>query len=201
MSNSPSEHPAAPTHDPAYLGASRRPARAYLPLLASALKRGHAVPFQVRGHCMWPALKSGDKLAVKPLSKRPQTGDILVCYRGTHAVAHRVVDQFQDAEGQGWVRCRGDASLELDAAVRESDVVGVVTKIRRASTSLQPSAAAALSSRVVAPARAALGWMRAKLEASARSLPPSAMPLRALRAKRGPGFVGEPKPEPERSEG
>ena len=137
-------------------------AQAYLMLLATAVQGGQHASFEVRGGCMWPALRHGDRVRVGPLKREPKVGDVLICYRGVHAVAHRVVQQFRDAHGQSWVRCRGDAALELDAPVRAAEVLGLVDKIERAGCTVPPRAAPAFSSRLIAPLRAAFGWLTAK---------------------------------------
>lgn len=136
-------------------------AQAYLALLASAIRAGKHASFEIRGGCMWPALRPGDRVRVGPLRRDPRVGDVLICYRGIHAVAHRVVQHFRDAHGQSWVRCRGDAALELDAPVRAAEVLGLVDKIERAGSTVPPRAAPALSSRLIAPLRAAFGWLSA----------------------------------------
>jgi hypothetical protein len=61
------------------------------------------------------------------------------------------------------VRCRGDAALALDAPVRAAEVLGLVDKIEREGMTVPPQAAAALSSRLIAPLRAAFGWLSSKL--------------------------------------
>jgi hypothetical protein len=137
-------------------------AQTYLALLASAIRGGKHTSFEIRGGCMWPALRAGDRVRVGPLQREPQVGDVLICYRGIHAVAHRVVQRFHDVHGHSWVRCRGDAALELDAPMRAAEVLGLVHKIERAGCTVPPRAAAALSSRLIAPLRAAFGWLSAK---------------------------------------
>ena len=137
-------------------------AQAYLSLMAAAVRAGKHASFEVRGGCMWPAIRPGDRVRVGPLQREPRVGDVLICYRGTHAVAHRVVEHFHDAHGDRWVRCRGDAAITLDAPMRVGDVLGVVDKIERAGSTVPPRAAAALSSRLIAPLRVALGWLSAQ---------------------------------------
>lgn len=133
--------------------------QAYLLLLASAIRSGKRTSFAIRGGCMWPTIRAGDRISVGPLRREPRLGDVLICQRGTHVVAHRVVQHYRDALGQSWIRCRGDAALELDAPVRPAEVLGIVDGVERAGRTLQPRAAAALSSRVVAPLRAAFFWL------------------------------------------
>ena len=134
-------------------------AEAYLLLLASAIRSGTRTSFTIRGGCMWPTLRTGDRVSVAALRREPEVGDVLVCYRGTHLVAHRVVQHHRDAQGQSWIRCRGDAALHLDAPIRAEDVLGIVEAVERAGRARELRAAAALSSRVVAPLRAAFAWL------------------------------------------
>jgi hypothetical protein len=155
-----------PSHPERPAKVRRPPAtQAYLSLLAAAIAAGKHASFEIRGGCMWPALRAGDRVRVSPLRREPRIGDVLVCYRGIHAVAHRVVQHFRDAHGDSWVRCRGDAALTLDAPVRASEVLGLVDEVERAGSTLPPPPAAALSSRLVAPLRTALCWLRAKQQA------------------------------------
>lgn len=108
---------------------------------------------------MWPALRAGDRVRVGPLQREPRLGDVLICYRGTQLVAHRVVQHVRDAQGQSWIRCRGDAALELDAPLGPADVLGIVDAVERAGRSCELRASAAWSSRIVAPLRAAFAWL------------------------------------------
>ena len=139
----------------------RRRTLAYLPLLAAAIRRGQHASFEIRGSCMWPALKAGDRVDVGPLLRAPHIGDVLVCYCGERAVAHRVVECTRDANGVCWVRCRGDAALELDAPQPASDVLGVVEHVLRAGECLPLGTSVAWWSRMAAPLRAAAAWLRA----------------------------------------
>lgn len=134
-------------------------AHAYVQLLASAIRSGKRTSFAIRGGCMWPTIRAGDRVRVGPLQRAPRIGDVLICYRGTHMVAHRVVQHYRDARGESWIRCRGDAALAFDAPVRPAEVLGVVDAIERAGRTLAPRAAAAWSSRVAAPLRAAWAWL------------------------------------------
>jgi hypothetical protein len=140
-------------------------AQAYLALLASAIRGGKHTSFEVRGGCMWPAIRPGDRVRVGPLRREPRVGDVLICYRGIHAVAHRVVQHFHDAHGHSWVRCRGDAALALDAPVRAAEVLGLVHKVERAGCTVPPRAEAGFRSRFIAPLRAAFGWLSAQRHA------------------------------------
>jgi hypothetical protein len=133
--------------------------QAYLELLACAIRAGQHTSFTIRGGCMWPALRPGDRVSVGPLQREPRLGDVLICHRGTHLVAHRVVQHVCDAQGQSWIRCRGDAALELDAPLRQRDVLGIVAAVERAGRSRELRPSAAWTSRVVAPLRAACAWL------------------------------------------
>ncbi|HET8938433.1 MAG TPA: hypothetical protein VFN67_33545 [Polyangiales bacterium] len=55
--------------------------------------------------------------------------------------------------------------MELDAPVRAAEVLGLVDKIERAGCTVPPRATAAFSSRLIAPLRAACGWLSAKRRA------------------------------------
>lgn len=147
---------------PSFAGHSAARARAYLMLLATAIRSGKCTSFAIRGGCMWPTIRAGDRIRIAPLLREPRVGDVLVCYRDTYVVAHRVVQHFHDTHGRSWVRCRGDASVELDAPLRTTEVMGVVDAVERAGRILPPRAAAALSSRLIAPLRAAFAWLSAR---------------------------------------
>lgn len=131
----------------------------YLELLTCAIRAGQHTSFTIHGGCMWPALRPGDRVSVGALQREPRLGDVLICQCGTHLVAHRVVQHVRDAQGQSWIRCRGDAALELDAPLGPTNVLGIVDAVERGGRACELRASAALSSRVVAPLRAACAWL------------------------------------------
>ncbi|MEM9557365.1 MAG: ABC transporter substrate-binding protein [Acidobacteriota bacterium] len=67
-------------------------------LLASAVRDGASPPLRVRGRCMEPLLRDGDRLELAPLGAPPRLGDLLVARTADGAlVCHRVLEAAEDS--------------------------------------------------------------------------------------------------------
>ncbi len=94
---------------------------------------GSAFCFTVSSWSMFPTIQKGDVLTIAgPVS--PGTGDVVVFALDGALVCHRVVG----VEPDGTIRTRGDASARDDAPIRQRDVIGRVTTIRRGFRRFEP---------------------------------------------------------------
>jgi len=127
------------------------------PLVHSALRAGQTTSLVVRGRCMWPSLRPGDRLEVRALEAgEPRVGDVVVCAHGARALAHRVIALSADASGTVLVTCRGDATPRSDAPVPAADLIGIVTSVERRGVPVRLTDRAAWASRLLARLRPAL---------------------------------------------
>lgn len=90
------------------------------------LRSGRAVRFTATGHSMSPAIRSGDRLDVEPLSGRAGVGAVLAFESGGRLLVHRLVRWEA-----GRAVCRGDASPTTDVPVADGSVLGIVSRIER----------------------------------------------------------------------
>ncbi len=104
---------------------SKLPPEALAELVRSLLADGLLVEIEVTGSSMWPFVRSGDVVTLKPLT--PRTGDVVIFLddRG-RLIVHRVVKRRKTQ----WVT-RGDAAFDADPPVEDTNILGTVTAIKR----------------------------------------------------------------------
>jgi signal peptidase I len=87
--------------------------------------------YEAQGWSMYPMIKAGDVLEVRPVPWRNvRVGDVLFYRSGERMLAHRVVGRCRD-ESEDSIRARGDAFLQEDPPICERDVIGRVDTIYR----------------------------------------------------------------------
>jgi hypothetical protein len=80
------------------------------------------------GSSMVPALRDGDRLRIEPVAHGTlMLGDIVVARRGPRLVAHRLI-----ALRDGIATTRGDACVQEDAPISQTEIVGRVSRLKRA---------------------------------------------------------------------
>ncbi|MBK3515820.1 S24/S26 family peptidase [Carboxylicivirga marina] len=92
--------------------------------LIELLKDGQQVEVPAHGMSMFPLLKPGDSLLVKPCL--PNIGDISVFIKGELLIAHRLIK----ITGNTYF-FKGDGLIFPDKPVEKQDVLGVVTQRKR----------------------------------------------------------------------
>ena len=105
--------------------------RVRLDLAAEVLRRFGEVRFVARGSSMIPSIFLGDLLIVRaqPIADSCR-GQIVLCLREGRFWAHRLMRKWR--QGSSFVfATRGDALLQEDPIVDESQVLGCVTSIVR----------------------------------------------------------------------
>jgi hypothetical protein len=108
-------------------------ARVALDLLVQA---GPPAVLPVHGYSMWPTLRPGEQVEVRPPDGPLSAGDIVVVRVGGRTVAHRVVEIRK--QGAGFeLRLKGDTNLTFDRGrVGRAQVAGVVQAVRRSGSSV-----------------------------------------------------------------
>lgn len=101
---------------------------------------------RVRGASMEPTLHDGDEVRVHVFPRPPRIGEIVLLRTDNTFVLHRVI-----ARGRDWIRTHGDARPGPDAPVPHTAILGIADL-------------------PVAPLRARLLALRARLRATARAL-------------------------------
>jgi hypothetical protein len=83
----------------------------------------------VKGFCMWPFLKDGQKILVKKIAPQEFRRGDLVLYRGAGQLfCHRLMRR-EEKDGKYFFYCRGDASLGGSDQVSEELVEGKVMAV------------------------------------------------------------------------
>lgn len=105
-------------------------------LAAEVLRVSGKLRLRVTGASMLPAIWPGDVLDVRGFDSRSaKPGDVVLCQRDGHLVAHRVVQRiFREGRAQ-WV-LRGDNVSGNDAAVPVNKLLGLVVAVKRGSKRL-----------------------------------------------------------------
>lgn len=83
---------------------------------------------------MWPSLREGDDAEMGSTEEHGlREGDVAVARVAGQLVIHRVL-----AVGEGFVRLRGDNASQSDPPIPREQILGVVTRLRRAGRVLAP---------------------------------------------------------------
>lgn len=108
-------------------------------LSRQVLNAGHDLRFRARGASMYPMVRDGDVLQVRPVGLGEiELGDI-VLYRSPRKgmVVHRVVGVRRDGQ-ECVLSIRGDAAKRPDPSVPESQVMGKIVGIERLGRRIDP---------------------------------------------------------------
>ncbi|MCB9729902.1 MAG: S26 family signal peptidase [Deltaproteobacteria bacterium] len=84
------------------------------------LARGRSLPLLTSGYSMWPLIRPGRRVQVRPCGPRPlRRGDVVLIATPTDPVLHRVLAVRADA-----ILTKGDAVRHDDGWVPRRDVLG-----------------------------------------------------------------------------
>ena len=118
-------------------------------LIKEVLKTGHSVELPATGYSMFPTLRPGDRVVVKPLAKGelPLMGSVVVCVNtGATAqlrncaidqrhnvilVMHRLIEIKNDDSGNSLLITRGDSARETDKPWRQEQLLGSAISYKR----------------------------------------------------------------------
>ena len=100
--------------------------------IGRVLAERDGLTFRAAGTCMYPTVRPGDVLRIRPCHIRDaEVGDIAVCRRPTHLFSHRVVATGKDG-GRSYIITRPDRIPEGDdGPTHEEDFLGIVSSIKR----------------------------------------------------------------------
>jgi len=138
-------------------------------LAVHLLGSGRTLRFRARGSSMYPLVRDGDILNVRPTGNRPVAVGDIVLYRSSQRgiVVHRVVGIHREGE-KATLRIKGDAAGPADPRVPESQILGRVVGIERQGRKFAPGGRlsrdlAALGRSLIPPGRWALALLREAL--------------------------------------
>ena len=97
-------------------------------LAETILKQGNCIRFKAKGWSMLPSIRSGDIVAVSPITDGITSGDIIL-YRSKEntPVVHRVIKKNES----GGILTKGDSSLDFDSPITNEQVLGKVIDVER----------------------------------------------------------------------
>jgi hypothetical protein len=105
-------------------------------LLDGVVARGHTFRFRAGGSSMFPFIRDGDVVSIKPLDpdRVPRLGDVLAFNRNPDeaSVAHLVVHRLVGRSAQGYL-LRGDhhPPSHSDGMISPVALLGIVTGVER----------------------------------------------------------------------
>jgi signal peptidase I len=102
-------------------------------LIKSILASGHSVELPAKGMSMFPTIRSGDKVIVKPLAKGefPISGQVVVYENNKVFVMHRILEIIYGSSGVELFITRGDSGIEHDKPWPQQQIVGVAISYKR----------------------------------------------------------------------
>jgi len=110
---------------------------AFAELSTELLRAGKWVRFQAHGASMWPLVRDGDVLLVRPAPPREiRVGDVVLCGSAPgHVVVHRVIRAAPGPDGTCFT-IQGDQVAQPDGAIPAAQVYGRVAAIERGGARL-----------------------------------------------------------------
>lgn len=97
-------------------------------LAAEVVARFGSASIRVQGRSMLPSIRPGDEVELRPGSSHEiEIGDVVAYRRDGRLFVHRVVGKNPEGE----LVTRGDTLPQPDAPVSESELLGVVSAVRR----------------------------------------------------------------------
>ena len=107
-----------------------------LETIVAVLKSGNSVELNAAGYSMFPTLRPGDRVIVKPLitGELPEPGCVVVCRDRNELVIHRLISIVNNT-GKYVFTTRGDSRKEEDRKW-EAEMVGVAVSFKRGKREL-----------------------------------------------------------------
>ena len=96
-------------------------------LWRQTLLDGHTMRYRALGGSMYPFIKNGSILTVKP-GGRIFIGDVIVCKGKNGIITHRVIRK-KDVHGKIFIITKGDSLKHPDLPVTPSDILGKVVRM------------------------------------------------------------------------
>lgn len=102
-------------------------------IILAVLESGHSVELPATGYSMFPTLRPGDRVIVKPLTQEdlPQKGSVVVYIENSGFVMHRLVEITRSGSGHTQFITRGDSMPEPDKPWHQQKLLGVAVSYKR----------------------------------------------------------------------
>jgi signal peptidase I len=96
-------------------------------IIIDLLRSGKSAELSASGYSMFPTLRPGDKVLIRPASKNslPPPGSIIIVNLNNLFVLHRLTGIRKDASGSTLLITRGDCMSEPDPPFQPDKIVGV----------------------------------------------------------------------------
>jgi signal peptidase I len=101
-------------------------------LVKTILESGHSIELPATGYSMFPTLRPGYRLVVKPATKgeTPKIGSVVVYKDNGSLVMHRLIEIIDDDPNNILFITRGDSMLEPDKPWPLQQMMGVAVSYR-----------------------------------------------------------------------
>lgn len=102
-------------------------------VVKAVLESGNSVELTASGYSMFPTLRPGDTVIVKPpdRDKLPLSGIVLVVKNENSLIMHRLIEIQTDESGQKWIITRGDCMPTPDNPFRTESMIGIAASFNR----------------------------------------------------------------------
>jgi hypothetical protein len=117
----------------------------FTPVCTDLLRSGQAVRFSASGRSMYPTIRDGESVVVRPIDPAAvRQGDVLL-YGGRRGLtAHRVVRVLAEANAARAFVLRADNGAGLDEHVEAARILGRVSQVDRGQSERDPGTQGAL---------------------------------------------------------
>jgi len=95
------------------------------------LSDGFNVRLNTRGFSMFPLIRTGDRIIIKPV-RSPAPGDVIVFKKNDELVCHRLKRIFVK-NGISFLQTKGDNQFKPDEPITPSDILGKIVEIDRSN--------------------------------------------------------------------
>jgi len=107
------------------------PQAEFISLTHEILKKGNSFRFRAKGGSMYPFIKSGQVIHVRPVSvSEIRYGDIIFYYNGNNVIVHRVIRKYR-GKNKTKIVTKGDALRYPDKDISADSILGKVVAFER----------------------------------------------------------------------
>jgi hypothetical protein len=102
-------------------------------LIKAVLDSGNSVELPATGYSMFPTLRPGDRVIVKPAIKGefPVPGNVVVFEKTGVFVMHRLIELIVGNNGEPSFLSRGDQGIEQDKPWSQHQIMGIAISYKR----------------------------------------------------------------------
>jgi signal peptidase I len=102
-------------------------------LIKAVLESGNSVELPASGYSMFPTLRPGDKVVVKPVTsgELPKPGDVVVYKKNIVFVMHRLIEIIEGNDGAPSFISRGDLGIGQDEPWYKQQFMGIAISYKR----------------------------------------------------------------------